>query len=93
MHPNGTAEFIYALSGNDWLYAIFLVTAVVVLGNGVHFLVFRLLRKEQAAAKRRNLGLRRYIALPARAVFLAIGLLIILPAIPKIPQEILKSSR
>ena len=88
MHPNGTAEFIYALSGNDWLYAIFLVTAVVVLGNGVHFLVFRLLRKEQAAAKRRNLGLRRYIALPARAVFLAIGLLIILPAIPKIPQEI-----
>ena len=88
MHPNGTAEFIYALSGNDWLYAIFLVTAVVVRGNGVHFLVFRLLRKEQAAAKRRNLGLRRYIALPARAVFLAIGLLIILPAIPKIPQEI-----
>ncbi|MDR3727370.1 MAG: mechanosensitive ion channel [Terracidiphilus sp.] len=54
-------------------------------GNGVHYLLFRLLRKDQTTVRRRTLGLRRYLALPARAVFLAIGLLIILPVVPKIP--------
>jgi small-conductance mechanosensitive channel len=73
-------------SRHDWLYAIFLFSAVVVFGNGIHYLVFRFLRKEQAAAKRHNLGLRRYLAVPARAVFLTIGLLIILPSVPKIPE-------
>ena len=77
-----------ALTGHDWLYAIFLFSAVVVFGNGIHYLVFRLLRKEQAAARRRNLGLRRYLALPARAVFLTIGLLIVLPIVPRIPELI-----
>jgi small-conductance mechanosensitive channel len=75
-----------ALTGHEWLYAIFLFSAVVVFGNGIHFMVFRLLRREQTAALRGSLGLRRYLALPARTVFLTIGLLIILPAVPKIPE-------
>jgi small-conductance mechanosensitive channel len=86
MIPIDEALAMITLTRNDWLYAIFLFSAVVVFGNGIHYLVFRLLRKEQAAARRRNLGLRRYLAVPARAVFLAIGLLIILPVVPKIPE-------
>jgi small-conductance mechanosensitive channel len=72
------------LTRQEWLYAIFLFSAVLVFGNGIHYLVFRVLRREQAEAKR-HLGLQRYLALPARAVFLTMGLLIVLPAIPKIP--------
>jgi hypothetical protein len=73
------------LTRHDWLYVIFLFSAVVVFGNGIHYMVFRFLRRGQAAALRRGLGLRKYLALPARTVFLTIGFLIILPAVPKIP--------
>jgi small-conductance mechanosensitive channel len=74
-----------ALSQQDWLYAIFLFSAVVVFGNGIHYLVFRLLRRQQAATSRRSLGIQRFLAWPARAVFLSIGLLIVLPFVPRIP--------
>jgi small-conductance mechanosensitive channel len=73
------------LARQDWLYAIFLFSAVVVFGNGIHYVLFRLLHKGQTAAHQRSLGLRKYLAAPARAVFLTIGLLIILPVVPKIP--------
>jgi small-conductance mechanosensitive channel len=83
--PMVEALVMMVLTRQEWLYAIFLFSAVLVSGNGIHYLVFRILRREQAEAKRGNLGLQRYLALPARAVFLTIGLLFILPAIPKIP--------
>jgi small-conductance mechanosensitive channel len=73
------------LSQNDWLYGIFLFSAVVVFGNGIHFLVFRLLRKQETITQRRSLGVQRYLTWPARAVLLTIGLRIILPFVPKIP--------
>ena len=73
------------LSRQDWLYGIFLFSAVVVFGNGFHYLVFRLLRRNQTETQRRSLGLREFLAKPARFVFLAIGLRIILPMIPRIP--------
>jgi small-conductance mechanosensitive channel len=73
------------LSQQEWLYAIFLFSAVVVFGNGFHYLVFRLLRRQQAATPRRSLGIQKFLAWPARAVFLSIGLLIVLPLVPRIP--------
>jgi small-conductance mechanosensitive channel len=73
------------LSQQDWLYGIFLFCAVVIFGNGIHYLLFRLVRKDHPEARRRSLGIRRYLAWPARAVFLTIGLLIVLPMVPKIP--------
>jgi small-conductance mechanosensitive channel len=78
-----------ALSEQDWLYGIFLFSAVVVFGNGIHYLVFRLLRKQQVQTQRGGLGVQRYLAGPARAVFLSIGLLIVLPFVPRIPTQIL----
>ncbi len=85
MNPIGKALAMIVLTRNDWLYAVFLFSAVLVFGNGFHYLVFRLLRKEQARDRQRHLGVGRYLAIPARAVFLTIGLLIILPSVPKIP--------
>ena len=73
------------LSDRDWLFGIFLFSAVVVFGNAVHYVLFRLLRRNQTDAQRQSLGLRQYLAKPARAVFLSIGLLIVLPMVPGIP--------
>ena len=56
-------------------------------GNGIHYVVFRLLRKQQKRTPQRGQGIRHYLAWPARGVLLAIGLLIILPYIPKIPAQ------
>lgn len=75
----------FALRSSDWLYGVFLFSAVVVFGSGIHYLVFRLLRKQQAQTRRR-LGFQRYLAWPARGVFLTIGLRIILPLVPRIPK-------
>jgi small-conductance mechanosensitive channel len=77
-----------SLSPHDWMIGIFLFCAVVVFGNGIHYLVFRLVRKDLAAPRRERLGVRKYLARPARAVFLTIGLLIVLPLVPKVPDLI-----
>lgn len=76
-----------SLTRNEWLNAIFLFSAVVVFGNGIHYMVFRILRRDQTEARHKTLGVSRYLAKPARAVFLTIGLLIILPMLPKIPAN------
>src|ERR1035438_1527263 len=73
------------LSQQDWLFGIFLISAVVVFGNGIHWVLFRLLHRKQTDAQRQTLGLRQYLAKPARAVFLSIGLLIVMPLVPGFP--------
>ena len=73
------------LSQKDWLFGLLLLSAVVLFGNGVHYVLFRLLRRNPTEAQRQSLGLRQYLAKPARAVFLTIGLLMILPLVPGIP--------
>jgi small-conductance mechanosensitive channel len=77
------------LTRQDWLYGVFLFSAVVVFGNGIHYFVFRLVHREQTEVQRRSTGLRHYLAKPARAVFLSIGLLIILPLVPRVPPALL----
>jgi small-conductance mechanosensitive channel len=77
------------LSEKEWLYGIFLLSAVLVFGNGFHYLVFRLLRRQQTEARRRSLGVQKYLAWPARAVFLTIGLLIVFPLVPRMPAKFL----
>jgi len=77
------------LSPKDWLYGVFLLSAVVVFGNGIHYLLFRLLRRQQGEKPQRSLGIQKYLAWPARGVFLTIGSRIILPLVPRIPAPVL----
>ena len=70
---------------HDFLFGIALLCAVIVFGNGLHFLVFRFVRRHQTESQRRLLGISRYLAHPARAVLLAMGLVIVLPLVPRIP--------
>jgi small-conductance mechanosensitive channel len=77
------------LSQQDWLFGIFLCSAVVVFGNGIHYFVFRFLRKHQPESRRRPTGIQKYLAWPARGVLLSIGLRIILPLVPRIPGPLL----
>jgi small-conductance mechanosensitive channel len=81
---------LHLLSQQDWLYGLFLFAAVVVFGHGIHYLVFRLLRKKEPETRRRSLGIQKYLAWPARAVLLFIGLRIILPLVPKVPPQLLE---
>jgi len=77
------------LSRQDWLYGAFLISAVLVFGNGFHYLMFRLLHKQQSEQRGRSLGIQKYLAWPVRGVFLSVGLRIILPLVPKIPALLL----
>ncbi len=76
---------VHALTEHDWLFGIALFCAVVVFGNGVHYLVFRLVRRHQTELQRRSLGVSKYMGMPARAVLLTTGLLIVLPLVPDVP--------
>ncbi len=79
---------LIAFSTQNWLLGIFLFCAVVVFGNGIHFFLFRLLRKKQASAQQTGFNIQKYLARPARVVLLTIGLLIALPMVPVIPAEL-----
>jgi small-conductance mechanosensitive channel len=80
---------VHLLSQQDWLYALFLFAAVVVFVHGIHYLVFRRLRRQEPETRQRGLGLQKYLAWPARGVLLFIGLRIILPLVPKAAPEFL----
>lgn len=72
------------LSRNEWIIGIFLFTAAIGFGNLFHFLLFRLLHKRPAHQQEAVRAIRQYLAKPARAVFLAIAVLIVLPMLPAI---------
>ena len=74
---------------HDWMIGIFLFCAVVVFGNGIHYIVFWLLRKKQTDAEQHRLHLRHYLEGPARAVFLIVALRIVLPFVPRISPPLL----
>jgi len=73
----------------DWLYLIALFSAAVVFGNGIHYVVFRVLQKQKLETQRRSLGFQRYLGKPARGVLMAAGLRAVLPWIPHIPGPVL----
>lgn len=78
----------FALSQKDWIFGIVLLVAIVALVNGAHYFVFRLIRKHQHSAQSR-FGVRKYLAPPARAVLLAIGVRTALAYMTHIPSNLL----
>ena len=72
-----------------WFFAIFLFCGVVVLSNVVHYVVFRLLRrKEKESTDGRWRNIQQYLSHPARAIFFITCLLIVLPAVPRVPAAV-----
>jgi small-conductance mechanosensitive channel len=62
-----------------------LFCGVVVFSNGIHFLLFWILRKKHVEERHRQLGIKKYLAKPARALFVIIAVMIALPIVPGLP--------
>jgi small-conductance mechanosensitive channel len=71
-----------------WFFVIFLFCAAIVVANLIHYVLFRLIRRKEATSSTPGLGLREYLAHPARAIFLLTCVLIALPFVPRIPKHV-----
>lgn len=69
---------------HGWFFALFLFCAALVFSNGLHWILFRVLRRQQVedTARARGFGLRKYLGNPARAIFIITCLLLVLPLAP-----------
>jgi small-conductance mechanosensitive channel len=69
---------------HGWFLALFLFCAALVFSNSLHFVLFRLLRKQKPDGISRSLGwgLNRYLGRPARAIFIVTCLFFVLPFAP-----------
>ena len=69
---------------HGWFLALFLFCAALVFSNGLHWIVFRILRHKQISANPRSLGwgLHRHLGRPARSIFIITCVFIVLPLAP-----------
>jgi small-conductance mechanosensitive channel len=72
---------------HQWFLPIFLFCAALVLANVVHYVVFRLLRREESGGSASGWAIQQHLANPARAVFLITCFLTVLPSLPKLPDQ------
>ena len=72
-----------------WFFVIFLFCGALVVANVVHYLLFRLLKRDEAVGKTLGWGLQQYLGGPARAIFLLTCVLVVLPIVPDLPAGIL----
>ena len=68
-----------------WFFVIFLFCGALVVANLVHYLLFRLLKRDEVVGKTLGWGLQRHLGRPARAIFLLTCVLIVLPFVPEVP--------
>jgi small-conductance mechanosensitive channel len=73
---------------HGWFFAIFVFCSMLVLANVVHYILFRVLRRKESISHPLGWGLQKHLGKPARAIFLLTCLLIILPIIPGLPENI-----
>jgi small-conductance mechanosensitive channel len=72
----------------NWFFAIFVFCGMLVAANLVHYILFRVLHRKESTNNPLGWGLQKHLGRPARAIFLLTCLLIILPAIPELPENI-----
>jgi small-conductance mechanosensitive channel len=72
---------------HGWFFVIFLFCAALVLANAIHYVVFRVLRRNAAAGPSTGWGLQQHLGRPARAIFLLSCLLVALPFVPGLPDR------
>jgi small-conductance mechanosensitive channel len=73
---------------NAWFATIFAFCGVVVLANLIHYIVFRLIRRKEEKRIGTGWMMYRYLSGPSRAIFFLTCLLIVLPLVPNLPQNI-----
>jgi len=73
---------------HGWFFAIFVFCSVLVLANVVHYILFRVLRRQESIGHRLGWGLQDHLGKPARAIFVLTCLFIVLPVIPGLPDTI-----
>ena len=73
---------------HGWFFAIFVFCSMLVVANLVHYLLFRVLHRKESISHPLGWGLQKHLGKPARAIFLLTCLLIILPTIPDLPDNI-----
>jgi small-conductance mechanosensitive channel len=73
---------------HTWFLAIFVFCSVVVIANLVHYILFRVIRRQEEKKIGSGWSLYRYLSGPARAIFFLTCLLIVLPLIPNLPQSL-----
>jgi small-conductance mechanosensitive channel len=74
---------------HTWFFAVFLLCGVIVLSNVAHFIIFHVLRRREEKSKDGRWGsIQRYLSHPARAIFFITCLLIFLPAVPQVPENL-----
>jgi small-conductance mechanosensitive channel len=73
---------------HGWFFAIFVFCSMLVIANVVHYILFRVLHRKESISHPLGWGLQKYLGKPARAIFLLTCLLIILPIIPGMPENI-----
>jgi len=78
---------------HGWFIAIFLFCAAIVLSNVVHWLLFRVLRRQAAKTSTPGWGIQTYLGRPSRAIFMLTCCQIVLPVIPGLPAQIEASLR
>ncbi len=72
---------------HPWFVVIFLFCGALVLANLVHYLLFRLLKREEVVGKKLGWGLQRHLGRPARAIFLLTCVWIALPFVPSFSEK------
>ena len=73
---------------HGWFFAIFVFCSVLVLANVVHYILFRVLRRKESGIRGLGWGLQKHLGKPARAIFLLTCLVIVLPVVPGLPDDI-----
>jgi small-conductance mechanosensitive channel len=73
---------------HGWFFAIFVFCSVLVIANVVHYILFRVLRRKESISHPLGWGLQQHLGKPARAIFLLTCLLIVLPVVPGLPDNL-----
>ena len=92
MTPIDEALAMITLTRNDWLYAI-LFSAVVVFGNGVHYLISAFCAKISLLSGGATLACADISPCPRAPCFCPLVCCIVLPIVPKIPAVLREPDR
>ncbi len=79
-------QTIYAQ--HRWFFVVFLFCGALVIANVVHYVLFRILKKDTAAGKQMGWGLQEHLGKPARTVFLLTCVELVLPLVPGLGPSI-----